>query len=134
VRARRSSVGFDFVHCAVDDHSRLAYGEIHAAGGLGRHRLLREAAARAVQAGTATAKSGDGAVEMIRALRGARRSAMKARTQAVNQLKALIVTAPDVLREHIRGVPGLLLNALGLATTSSSPVWVPSPGVDATRR
>jgi hypothetical protein len=59
-------VGFDFVHCAVDDHSRLAYGEIHAAGGLGRHRLLREAAARAVQAGTATAKSGDGAVEMVR--------------------------------------------------------------------
>lgn len=45
-----------------------------------------EAAARAVQAGTATAtpKSGDGAVEMIRALRVARRSAMKARTQAVN--------------------------------------------------
>jgi transposase len=65
-----------------------------------------EAAARAVQAGTATAtpKSGDGAVEMIRALRVARRSAMKARTQAVNQLKALTVTAPDVLREHIRGL------------------------------
>ena len=59
---------------------------------------------------------------------------MKARTQAVNQLKALIVTAPDVPREHTRGVPGLLLNALGLATTSSSPVWVPSPGVDAKRR
>lgn len=65
-----------------------------------------EAAARSVQAGTATAtpKSGDGAVEMIRALRVARRSAMKARTQAVNQLKALIVTAPDVLREHLRGL------------------------------
>lgn len=28
-RARRSSVGFDYVHSAVDDHSRLAYGEIH---------------------------------------------------------------------------------------------------------
>ncbi|MCX5191512.1 hypothetical protein [Streptomyces sp. NBC_00268] len=27
MRARRSSVGFDFVHCAVDDHSRLAYAE-----------------------------------------------------------------------------------------------------------
>jgi transposase len=65
-----------------------------------------EAAARAVQAGTATAtpKSGDGAVEMIRALRVARRSAMKARTQAVNQLEALIVTAPAILREHIRGL------------------------------
>ncbi|MEU5214574.1 IS110 family transposase [Streptomyces sp. NPDC020742] len=65
-----------------------------------------EAAARAVQAGTATAipKTGDGAVEMIRALRVARRSAMKARTQAVNQLKALIVTAPDTLRGQLRGL------------------------------
>lgn len=63
-----------------------------------------EAAARAVQAGTAAAvpKTGDGAVEMIRALRVARRSAMKARTQAINQLKALIVTAPDTLREQVR--------------------------------
>ncbi|MFD0427755.1 IS110 family transposase [Streptomyces zhihengii] len=65
-----------------------------------------EAAARAVQAGVATAipKTGDGAVEMIRTLRVARRSAMKARTQAVNQLKSLIVTAPDTLRERIRGL------------------------------
>lgn len=29
-RARRSSMGFDYVHSAVDDHSRLAYSEIHA--------------------------------------------------------------------------------------------------------
>ncbi|WP_333779005.1 IS481 family transposase [Streptomyces sp. IBSBF 3136] len=28
-RARRSSMGFDYVHSAVDDHSRLAYSEIH---------------------------------------------------------------------------------------------------------
>ncbi|WP_330347977.1 IS481 family transposase [Streptomyces sp. NBC_00582] len=28
-RARRSSVGFDYVHSAIDDHSRLAYSEIH---------------------------------------------------------------------------------------------------------
>ncbi|MET9108382.1 hypothetical protein ABZX29_17610 [Streptomyces zhihengii] len=41
---------------------------------------------------------------MIRTLRVARRSAMKARTQAVNQLKSLIVTAPDTLRERIRGL------------------------------
>ncbi|MEU4828446.1 IS110 family transposase [Actinomadura sp. NPDC023710] len=77
-----------------------------------RHRkgksdaLDAEAAARAVQAGIATAvpKSGDGAVEMIRALRVARRSALKARTQAVNQLKSLIVTASDSLREQLRGL------------------------------
>ena len=43
-----------------------------------------EAAARAVLAGEASGvpKSADGRVEMIRALRAARRSAMKARTQA----------------------------------------------------
>ncbi|MFI8233890.1 IS481 family transposase [Streptomyces sp. NPDC085900] len=28
-RARRSSVGFDYVHSAIDDHTRLAYSEIH---------------------------------------------------------------------------------------------------------
>ncbi|MEU1184413.1 IS481 family transposase [Streptomyces sp. NPDC005820] len=28
-RTRRSGVGFDYVHSAVDDHSRLAYSEIH---------------------------------------------------------------------------------------------------------
>ncbi|MFE4061181.1 integrase core domain-containing protein, partial [Streptomyces sp. NPDC059096] len=28
-RATRSSMGFDYVHSAVDDHSRFAYSEIH---------------------------------------------------------------------------------------------------------
>ena len=55
-----------------------------------------EAAARAVLAGAATAapKRRDGIVEAIRALRTARRGAVKARTAAINQLKALLVTAP----------------------------------------
>jgi transposase len=63
-----------------------------------------ETAARAVQAGTVIGhpKAGDGQVEMIRALRLARRSAMKARTQAANQLHALVVTAPDELRDRLR--------------------------------
>src|SRR5215212_10493048 len=62
--------------------------------------LDAEAAARAVQAGTLVGqpKAGDGHVEMIRTLWLARRSAMKARTQAANQLHALVVTAPDELR------------------------------------
>ena len=48
-----------------------------------------EAAARAVLAGEAVGepKSGDGRVEMIRVLRIARQSAVKARTQAANQLR-----------------------------------------------
>lgn len=62
------------------------------------------AAARAALAGTATGtpKSRDGRVEAIRALRVARRGAIKARSQAINQLKALLVTAPAQLREQLR--------------------------------
>jgi transposase len=41
---------------------------------------------------------------MIRALRAARRSAMKARTQAANQLQGLRVTAPDELLDRLRGL------------------------------
>jgi transposase len=63
-------------------------------------------AARAVLAGEASGvpKSGDGRVEMIRTLRAARRSAIKARTQAANQLQALCVTAPEQLRRRLRGL------------------------------
>ena len=62
-----------------------------------------EMAARAVLAGVANAtpKSGDGEVEMIRMLKSAKGSAVKARTQAVNQMKALVVTAPAGLRESL---------------------------------
>src|SRR5215210_693516 len=65
-----------------------------------------EAAARAVLAGETSGvpKSGDGEVEMIRALRAARRSAMKARTQAANQLQGLRVTAPEELLKRLRGL------------------------------
>jgi transposase len=63
-----------------------------------------EAAARAVLAGTATGvpKGGDGEVEMIRTLRAARRSAVKAQAQAANQLKALLITAPERLKSELR--------------------------------
>jgi transposase len=65
-----------------------------------------EMAARAVLANLAhsTPKSGGGKVEMIRMLRCTRSSALKARTQALNQIQAFIVTAPDDLRESLRGV------------------------------
>jgi transposase len=66
-----------------------------------------EAAARAVLAGEAVGepKSGDGRVEMIRVLRSARQSAVKARSQAANQLQALVVTAPEDLRHRLRQLP-----------------------------
>ena len=51
-----------------------------------------EMAARSVLAGVAdaTPKSGEGEVEMIRMLKSTKSSAVKARTQAVNQMKALV--------------------------------------------
>jgi transposase len=72
--------------------------------------LDAEAAARAVQAREGVIpKAGDGQVEMIRSLRVARATAMKARTQAINALKALVVTAPEELREQLRGLSAVRL-------------------------
>jgi len=64
------------------------------------------AAAAAVACGraTGTPKSRDGAVEAIRALRVARNSAIKARTQAINQIRALLVTAPEPVRGPAAGL------------------------------
>jgi transposase len=49
-------------------------------------------------------KAQDGVVEMLRALRVARQTAVKARTQAINAIKALLVTAPTELREPLDGL------------------------------
>jgi transposase len=72
--------------------------------------LDAEAAARAVQAQQGSVpKAGDGRVEMIRSLRVARATAMKARTQAINALKGLVVTAPAELCEQLRELPAVRL-------------------------
>jgi transposase len=65
-----------------------------------------EAAARAVLAGEAVGapKAATGLVEAIRLLRVARRSAMKARTQAANQIHSVIDTAPEQLRATLIGL------------------------------
>jgi transposase len=75
-----------------------------------------DAAARAVLSGeaTGTPKSGDDRIEMIRVLRVARSTAMKARTQALNALKSLVVTAPVELRDQLRG-----LSTAGLVATAA---------------
>ena len=79
--------------------------------------LDAEAAARAVQAGQATVapKAGTGQVEMIRSLRVARTTAIRARTQAINALKALLVTAPAEQREQLRDLPTATLVAAAAA-------------------
>ncbi len=63
-----------------------------------------ENAARAVLAGTATGvpKSADGTSEMIREVKIARDTAVKAKSQAIITLKALIVTAPEELRGELQ--------------------------------
>jgi transposase len=68
--------------------------------------LDAEAAARAVLSGraTATAKAGDGPVARMRMFKLAKASAIKSRTQAVNQLKAVVVTADPALRESVSGL------------------------------
>jgi hypothetical protein len=74
---------------------RRRYGKSDEADAIG--------AARAVLAGEAVGipKAGTGQVEAIRLLRIARRSAMKARTQAGNQIHAVIDTAPEPLRRPV---------------------------------
>ena len=63
-------------------------------------------AARAVLSGRARglAKSGDGNVEALRALLVAKRSARSVRIRTTGQLRHLVVTAPDDLRERLSGL------------------------------
>jgi len=64
-------------------------------------------AARAALSGRASgiAKTADGDVEAIRVLMVARRSARDVRIKYLNQIRHLGFTAPDELRERLRGVP-----------------------------
>jgi transposase len=73
--------------------------------------LDAEAAARAVLSGraSATAKTSDGPVEMLRMFKLTKASAVKARTQAINQLKAVLVAADPTLREALCGLSTTLL-------------------------
>jgi transposase len=90
--------------------------------------LDAEAAARAVQAGLATAqpKAGNGPSEMLRTLQAARRSALKARTQTANQLHALVVTAPDELRAQLRRLSRARLVATAAAFRPQLPLSTPA--------
>ena len=82
-----------------------------------RHRrgksdlLDAENAARAVLAGTAEAmpKNAEGIVEMIRHIKIAKDAAVKARTAAMQSLKAVLVTAPAELRQTLEPLPNMAL-------------------------
>jgi transposase len=73
--------------------------------------LDAENAARAVLSGraTATPRTADGQVEMIRQIKIAKDTAVKSRTQAIVTLKTLIITAPPDLREELDGLSKMAL-------------------------
>jgi transposase len=79
-----------------------------------------QAAAEAVISGRATAvpKSGDGAVEQIRVYKIAKGSAVKARRQAINQIRSILVNADPQLREAMAGLgrTALVTRCAALAT------------------
>ncbi len=79
------------------------------------------AAARAVINGDATGhpKSHDGGVESLRVLTMVHRSANKSRTQALNQIRDLITTAPEQLRTELRELkrPALLATCAAFRPT-----------------
>ena len=79
--------------------------------------LDAESAARAAQGGDAngSAKTRTGNVEAMRVLRVARSSARRSRTQAINQMRSLISTAPDELRSELRDLS--IYKVLELAST-----------------
>ena len=60
-------------------------------------------AARTALAGDGLATPKDDATSGLRALHIARRSAVKHRTAAINQIKAMLVSAPEAVRERYRG-------------------------------
>ena len=74
-------------------------------------------AARAALSGRAAGepKGRDGAVEAIRALMVAKRSARQERTRAINQARALILTGPDELRARFAGLRAAALAAAAAA-------------------
>lgn len=84
-------------------------------------------AARAVLAETATTipKPRDGKVEAIRLIRTTRRSAVKARRAAINQMHGLLAGAPEQLRDTLRD-----LNRAALVTRCARLRPTPSGAAD----
>src|ERR671939_837303 len=93
--------------------------------------LDAEAAARAVLSGRASgsAKAGDGPVEMLRILKLAKDSAIKARTQTINQLNAVLVAADPHLREALSGLTNTMLIRRCAQLEATTPTDVTSAAI-----
>ena len=88
-------------------------------------RLDAYRAARSVLSGEATTDPKRAAIEPLRALTVARRSAVKAQQAAWRQIGALLVNAPSHLRDRYRDLPEAKLVA---ALASTRPDQVSDPG------
>jgi transposase len=95
-----------------------------------------EGAARAVLGGQATGlpKASTGRVEMIRHLKVARDTAVKARTQAMLTLKAVIIAAPAALREKLEAITGTMALVRHLAALRPGAMTSPTASVKASLR
>jgi transposase len=80
------------------------------------------------------AKTGDGPIEMLRLFRLARAPAGKARTQAINQLNAVIVGADPRLRDTLTGLAGAALIRHCVNLPSVAPIDVAAAACHTLRR
>ncbi len=90
-------------------------------------------AARAALGGldAGTPKTGTGPVESIRMLRNTRASAVRARTATMNQIRAVLDTAPEQIRDQHRGLtPVRLIKAI--TRTRPGTTRIADPGIAAT--
>lgn len=81
-------------------------------------------AAQSVLSGISTAvpKAKDGPVECLRVLRASRASAVKARSATINQIKGLLVSAPETLRAKYKGTStDMMLRAMLRSRPSGHP-------------
>lgn len=79
-------------------------------------------AARAVLTGRAEAVAKDPAIEPLRALVNARRSAVKAASAAMHQIHQMLINAPDTVREKYRDLTNMrLVEALCASRPGSDP-------------
>ena len=98
--------------------------------------LDAESAARSVLNGQATAlaKSQTGSSEMIRHIKVARDSAVKAKSQAMITLKTLIINAPTALRDTLELIKGRITRVRHVAALRPGEVISPTASAKAAMR
>ncbi|MGX1976997.1 IS110 family transposase [Streptomyces kronopolitis] len=126
-----SSYGSGFTHAARE--AGLTVVEVNRPDKAERRRIGKSdpieayATARAVVSGRATSAPKGDAVAGIRALHNAARSAIKARTAAVNQIAHILITAPDSIRTKYEVLRGdKRIDALVRLRVGNDPVHIPA--------